>query len=111
MINQISAPFRITVAEASDALMLRIEGKVSGPTAEELRQTWSTLSSKLGNRALVIDLRNALYIDANGLAVLAEIHRKTDAKFQADSPLTQYFAEQATKVRNLHENSKRSIRK
>jgi anti-anti-sigma regulatory factor len=106
VIDSSSGPLRITVDDASGSLTLRLEGRVAGGVVEELRRTWSGLSSELGKRPLVIDLRDAIYIDAKGLAVLGEIHGKTNAKFQTDSPLTQYFAEQATKFHDSDGNSK-----
>jgi len=105
--NSIQGPLRITIDDANSSLTLRLEGKIAGPMVDELRRTWSALSSELGRRPLVIDLRDALYIDNKGLAVLADIHRSTDAQFQADSPLTQYFANQAMGI----QDSKRSMRK
>ena len=65
---------------------------------DELRRTWSAIHSELGSRQLVVDLRDAIYIDKAGLEVLAEIHRQTGARFEANSPLTQYFVEQATRI-------------
>lgn len=94
---------RITVKDAPDAMTLRLEGKLSGAMADELRQTWSSLASKLGRRTLNIDLRDATYVDQAELAVLSDVHQETGAKFEAGSPLTQYFAEQATKIQKQDE--------
>ena len=98
MNSPVSGLLKITIAGAPDALTLRLEGKASGAMVDELRRTWSAIRSELGSRQLVVDLRDAIYIDKAGLEVLAEIHRQTGAKFEANSPLTQYFAEQATRV-------------
>lgn len=89
---------RITVKEAPEGMTLRLEGRVSGAMTDELRQTWSALSCKLGRRNLTVDLRDAIYVDQAGLAVLSEIHRQSGAKFEAGSPLTQYFAEEAMRI-------------
>jgi ABC-type transporter Mla MlaB component len=93
-----SALLRITVKEAPDAMTLRLEGRVSGAMSEELRQTWSGLAPKLRGRTLNVDLRDAIYIDQAGLAVLSDIHDQTGANFEAGSPLTQYFADQAMRI-------------
>ena len=95
--NPIPALLKITIKETPDAMTLRLEGRVSGVMANELRQTWSTLASTLGGRILKVDLRDAIYVDEAGLAVLSDIHHETGAGFEVGSPLTQYFAEQATR--------------
>jgi anti-anti-sigma factor len=96
----------VTVAEEPSTLTLRIEGKVAGVTVDELCQAWRKISSKLAGRNVVIDLRDIIFIDRTGLAVLADIHRQTGAKFEATSPLTQYFAEQAMKIESQNGTSK-----
>lgn len=99
-------PLKITVDRAENRLTLRLEGKISGPMVEELRRAWSAVAPEIGNRGLVVDLRDALYVDKAGLALLSDIHHATAAEFQADSPLTRYFAEQASGNSNLNGLSK-----
>lgn len=106
MTNPTSALLRITVKEAPDAMTLRLEGRVSGAMSEELRQTWSRLAPKLSGRTLNVDLRDAIYIDEAGLVVLSDIHCQTGANFEVGSPLTQYFAEQATRIKHQEETWK-----
>lgn len=101
-----SGSLRITVGDTPSVLTLRLEGKASGAMVDELRRSWSAIHPELGSRQLVVDLRDAIYIDKAGLEVLADIHRQTGARFEANSPLTQYFAEQATKLENQDEASK-----
>jgi anti-anti-sigma regulatory factor len=94
---------RITVGQTHNALTIRLEGKLAGLMVDELRDAWPELASELGNRALVVDLRDTIYVDHAGQLLLAEIHHKTGANFQTNSPLTQYFAEQAIKIQNQNE--------
>jgi len=88
----------MTVKDAPDAMTLQLEGRLSGAMVNELRQTWLEIASKLQGRTLTVDLRDTIYIDEAGLAVLSDIHNATGAKFEAGSPLTQYFAEQAMRI-------------
>ncbi len=81
-------------------MTLRLEGRVAGAVVDELRQAWSHVASKLDGRTLNVDLRDAIYVDHTGLAVLSDIHRQTGAMFEVGSPLTQYFAEQAMRIRD-----------
>ena len=83
-------------------MTLKLEGRLAGPVVEELRRTWSSLSTSIGERDLQIDLRNVMFADYRGIALLAEICYRTGARFQADTPLLKYFAEEAIrKSRNL----------
>jgi anti-anti-sigma regulatory factor len=76
-------------------VILKIEGRVFGPNANELDRAWHDLASSLGTRKLSVDLRDVTFVDAIGKRLLAQIHAETGAEFLADTPLTKYFAEQA----------------
>jgi anti-anti-sigma factor len=89
---------RLTIAEAPSAVVFCLEGKVSGAMVHELRQAWTAFAPKLEGRNLVVDLSGTLYIDGAGLSVLAEIYRDARAEFQSNSPLTEYFAQQAKRA-------------
>lgn len=78
-----------------DVVTLKIEGKLSGLHVPELHRAWQELAPSLGQRRLVVDLRDVLHVDKSGQNLLANIHAKTGAEFLADTPLTKYFAEQA----------------
>jgi len=67
------------------------------PMIDELIRTWRDLAPLLGSRKLSIDLRGVTFMDMAGRHLLAEIHSKTGAKFLADTPMTKYFAEEATR--------------
>jgi ABC-type transporter Mla MlaB component len=87
---------KITIQERAESVSLKIEGRVVGPTVRELNRTWQELAPSLASRKLFVDLRGVTFIDAAGRIILAEIHCKTNAGFLADTPLTKYFAEEAT---------------
>jgi anti-anti-sigma regulatory factor len=74
---------------------LKVEGKVVGPWAAELGKTWRRLWALSRQSTLQLDLRGVTYVDSNGAQVLREIVKATGAEIFADSPLTQYFANQA----------------
>lgn len=86
---------RITVHESSKAQTVQLEGKIAGPWVEEFSRTWRSLAPSLGSKELHLDLRGVTFVDAKGRQLLREIYQKTGASFLADSPLTQYFAEDA----------------
>jgi hypothetical protein len=86
---------RITIHETAKGQTIQLEGKIAGPWVEEFNRTWHSLAPSLGSRALHLDLRSVAFVDANGRLLLREIYQKTNACFLADSPLTQYFADDA----------------
>lgn len=76
--------------------MLKIEGKIVGAWTTELKRVWDSLSPCLCGKKLFIDLCGVNYIDPEGRKVLAEIYRRTRARFHTNTPLTEYFAQQAS---------------
>ncbi len=86
---------RITIQNEPDTVMLKLEGRISGPWTAELNRAWDSLSPCLGHKKLAVDLCGVSYIDREGRGILAEIYRRTQARFEANTPLTRYFAEEA----------------
>jgi anti-anti-sigma regulatory factor len=86
---------RITVQESERAQTIKLEGKIAGLWVEEFNRTWQSLEAPLGTKELQLDLRGVAFVDAKGRELLRKIFQKTNARFLADSPLTQYFADDA----------------
>lgn len=88
-------------------MMLKLEGRIVGPWAAELDRAWRSLGPSLAGRDLSVDLCGVSYVDHDGRGILADIYRKTHARFQTDTPLMEYFAQEArsdsSKNRNGHE--------
>jgi anti-anti-sigma regulatory factor len=74
---------------------LKVEGRLVGPWAMELEKTWQDLWASAKQKSLRLDLRGVSFVDSDGARILREIVKATDAEVCADSPLTQYFANQA----------------
>jgi hypothetical protein len=70
---------------------------MAGPWVKEFQRSWGALAASLGSRKLVIDLCGVTHIDPDGRDTLFEIHAETGAKFLADTPMTKYFAEEASR--------------
>ena len=86
---------RITIHEGSKGPTIQLEGKLAGPWVEELLRIRDSLAPSLGSKQLQLDLRGVAFVDAEGRHLLREIYRQTNARFLTDSPLTQYFADDA----------------
>lgn len=88
-------PLRITFEEGKGVLTIKLEGQVTGAQVDELSRAWRSMIPSFGHKNVVIDLHDLIFIDRAGIAVLAEICRRTGTRFHADTPLTRYFAEEA----------------
>jgi len=86
---------RITIDDEANPVRLKLEGRVVGPWVAELGRTWHSLSPSLGERKLCVNLCGVSYIDREGRRILADIYRQTQAQFETDTPLAEYFAEEA----------------
>jgi anti-anti-sigma regulatory factor len=84
---------RITINEPEgETMRLKLEGRITGPWAEELDRVWVETAPRLGSRKLIIDLSNVTYADASGKSVLGKIFSTTNAEFVAGTLLTQDLA-------------------
>ena len=73
-------------------MVLRLEGRVAGPWAEELNRVWVETAPQLASRKLTIDLHNVTYADAKGKSILRAIYAQTNAVLVASTPWTQFLA-------------------
>jgi hypothetical protein len=83
--------------------ILKIEGKLVGPWATELERTWQDLWMSARQMPLQVDIRGLTFADRQGTQILREIVRETGAEILFDSPLTQYFANQAVSGTTLEQ--------
>jgi len=88
---------KITIDDGDKLVILKIEGRAAEPVVDELNRAWQDLAPSLGSRKLSVDLRGVTFMGTTGRHLLAEIHHKTGAEFLADTPMTKYFAEEATR--------------
>lgn len=86
---------KITIQDDTKSQTMRLEGKLIGPWVEELRRAWQSLPQSRVRKALSLDLRGVIFVDAEGKKLLREIYRKANASFLTDSPLTQHYAKEA----------------
>lgn len=86
---------RITVENNSNTAIIKLEGRVVGPWAEELAAVWGDLATTLDRGSATLDLRGVTYVDVNGMQVLRQICREKHPAILTASPLTESFAEQA----------------
>jgi anti-anti-sigma regulatory factor len=84
---------KITIHDSARELRLRLEGRLAGPWVKELRQCWQTAASTTEFRPTVLDLREVDFVDPDGQALLAEMHRR-GVLLEASCPLIQHLVEE-----------------
>jgi anti-anti-sigma regulatory factor len=87
---------RITVEQSSEAVVLKLEGRLTGPWVEELDRVWEQTAPALHQRRLSLDLRETTFADAGGIRILHAIYSQTGARILAGTPWTQYLADEIT---------------
>ena len=92
---------RITFQNTTEAIEMTLEGRVAGPWASELDRVWAETASQLSSRRLIIDLHNVTYADAAGKQVLRSIYTQTHAELIANTPWTQFLAEEVTAQKSV----------
>jgi len=84
---------RITLHDSACELRIKLEGKLSGPWVEELRQCWRTASSTTAGRGTSLDLSDVDFVDGEGQSLLSEMHAH-GVRLKAASPLIQALVEE-----------------
>jgi anti-anti-sigma regulatory factor len=87
---------KITVEENTDAVILKLEGRLAGPWVAELDRLWEQTLPSLAERKLALDLREITYADASGIRTLKLIYSQTAAAVLAETAWSQYLAEKVT---------------
>jgi len=88
---------RITVEENSQAIVIKLEGRVTGPWAAELGRLWEEKAPDAAQKKLSLDLRETTFADAGGIKVLRAIYSQTGAAILAATPWTEYLAEEVVR--------------
>jgi len=85
---------RITLDENPEAMILKLEGRLTGPWVAELDHLWEKAATVRANRKILLDLRATTFADADGIRALRSIYEQTRADFLTDTPWTKYLAEE-----------------
>jgi len=80
---------KITTRREAGALVFQLEGKLAGPWVQELERCWR---SAPGTQQSCVDLSSVTFIDADGEALLGQMHRE-GAELVASGCLNQCIVE------------------
>src|SRR4051794_38350236 len=88
---------KITIHDSAAEFRIRLEGRLTGPWVNELRQCWRTAASTTGGRTTVLDLREVDFVCPDGEQVMAEMHRE-GVRFLAATPLIQALIDEVSRL-------------
>jgi hypothetical protein len=84
---------RITPLVAKEKAILRLEGKLIGPWADELAKVWKSVWPRTGLKRIRVDLRAVSFVDERGKDVLKAM-QQDGAAFVAADPLISALLEE-----------------
>jgi hypothetical protein len=84
---------RITTYDKPRTLMVRLEGKLSGPWVRELEECWRRALAGQSEPVLTIDLTEVTSVDAAGRACLEAMHHQGAEFIAADCLMKAVVAE------------------
>jgi hypothetical protein len=87
---------KITLEEKPTVVTIRLEGRIAGPWVAELQKVWHSVRPSLDSKTLEIDLRDVVFIDADGRRLVNEIHKATGVQFQTNSLMIDSLIRKAT---------------
>jgi hypothetical protein len=67
---------RITLDRESEPVRLKLEGKMSGQSLQELQRAWNDLKGKKPTQAVVVDVADVSFIDDGGEELLRSMFRQ-----------------------------------
>jgi anti-anti-sigma regulatory factor len=65
---------RIEVDNQPEAAVLRVEGKLSGESVDELRRVWTALRTDFPDKQAVVELSSVMCVDNAGRKLLSQMH-------------------------------------
>ncbi|GLH69720.1 hypothetical protein GETHPA_12530 [Geothrix rubra] len=85
---------RIHVENETNAVRLRLEGKLIHPWVDELFRTWMDTSPRIpGHWGVLVDLSEVSFVDARGKAMLAAM-RRAGCSLQGPTPFIEAVIEE-----------------
>ena len=84
---------RITIQVGSDVVLLKLEGRITGPWVEELRKAWLAAANMADGQPISMDLGAVSFVDATGRDLILRMQREGVALKGASSFLRQVLEE------------------
>jgi len=95
---------RITIRSHADRTTIALEGRLAGPSLEQLRACWLQELATRNPGSIRIDLADVGFVDAAGKSLLRSFHEQ-GADLTATGLMTKAILEEITRTRQLSEAS------
>jgi anti-anti-sigma regulatory factor len=92
---------RITIQNASNAVVLKLEGSVKGPWVEELQKAWLTSAIMSDGEPVSVDLGGVSFVDTRGRDLLLRMQKEGVVLKRASSFLRQMLEDGSGKVQTV----------
>jgi hypothetical protein len=66
--------FRLTICDADDQLVMKLEGCLAGPWVRETYACWQRAIRTLDGRPIHVDMREVCHVDAEGRKLMTLMH-------------------------------------
>ena len=84
---------RITTHEYPPVVLVRLEGRLEGPSVAVLDNCWRSMPNGSSRTRLCLDLAGVTFVDAAGKSLLAAMHER-GAEFIAGNLLTEAIVDE-----------------
>ena len=96
---------KVTVTEDERLITLILEGRLCGPCATEAERSWRTVTARVNNRKVLLDLTGVTYVSSEGERLLASILNQ-GAEIRVDGVLMAHLVE---KLRERVSSTNRAV--
>lgn len=84
---------RVTVDQENNPVVLKVEGKLSGPWVRELEECWRNTRLKCAGRRLRVELTDVSFVEDRGRVLLKEMIHSGD-ELLASGPMMRSILEE-----------------
>lgn len=95
---------RVTFDKGLEATTVKLEGKIIGPWADELKRAWKELAADRPAESIIIDLSGVTFISSEGKSILAGMS-KQGADLRAGNLMTKYVVDEILRRKNDSEGN------
>jgi anti-anti-sigma regulatory factor len=90
---------KISLEKNSRSTVLRVEGRLAGPWADELQRAWQAVSMDPAEGRVAVDLTDVTFVDDRGKRVLETLYAE-GAKLKASGCVTRQLVEEIVQTFN-----------
>ncbi len=90
---------RVTFEKGLEATTVKLEGKIIGPWADELKRAWGELVAGRPAKPIIVDLSGVTFIGSEGKSILTWMS-KQGADLRAGNLMTKYIVDGILRRKN-----------